>query len=268
MKAFWDYLFKEWVRQVGEALLVAFLVTTFVFTTVGVVGQSMYPTLRNGERVLVPKWETWLVRLGFMEWRRGEIAILKPPEGTPFSTARFPVLGFSFRAFFIKRIVAVPGDEVYVDRGVVYVNGKPLAETHITDRITPWPDSFPGVCYEGGRLTRIVTQQGDFPVELLPAYLRPLKEMLLPPSQETLARSELGEVCEVGRIKLKPGYYFVMGDNRTLGGSEDSRTFGPIPVERIAGRASFVWWPVVVREEGGFRLNLRALAIPPAYRLE
>lgn len=47
----------------------------------------------------------------------GEIAILKPPEGTPFSTARFPVLGFSFRAFFIKRIVAVPGDEVYVDRG-------------------------------------------------------------------------------------------------------------------------------------------------------
>ena len=122
MKAFWDYLFKEWFRQVGEALLVAFLVTTFVFTTVGVVGQSMYPTLRNGERVLVPKWETWLVRLGFMEWRRGEIAILKPPEGTPFSTARFPVLGFSFRAFFIKRIVAVPGDEVYVDRGVVYVN--------------------------------------------------------------------------------------------------------------------------------------------------
>lgn len=67
----------------------------------------------------------------------------------------------------------------------------------------------------------------------------------------------------MGRIKLKPGYYFVMGDNRTLGGSEDSRTFGPIPVERIAGRASFVWWPVVVREEGGFRLNLRALAIPP-----
>jgi signal peptidase I len=55
MKAFWDYLFKEWFRQVGEALLVAFLVTTFVFTTVGVVGQSMFPTLRNGERVLVPK---------------------------------------------------------------------------------------------------------------------------------------------------------------------------------------------------------------------
>ena len=43
MKAFWDYLFKEWFRQVGEALLVAFLVTTFVFTTVGVVGRACTP---------------------------------------------------------------------------------------------------------------------------------------------------------------------------------------------------------------------------------
>lgn len=266
MKAFWDYLFKEWFRQVGEALLVAFLVTTFVFTTVGVVGQSMYPTLRSGERVLVPKWETWLVRLGLGEWRRGEIAILKPPEGTPFSTARFPVLGFSFRAYFIKRIVAVPGDEVYVERGVVYVNGRPLEETHITDQISPWPDSFPGVCYKDGDMTRIITQQGDFPVDLLPAYLEPLRSMLEPPSAGVLERSRFEEACEVGRIRLKPGYYFVMGDNRTLGGSEDSRTFGPVPVEAIAGRASYVWWPPFVREEGGVRLNLRPLTPPPAYR--
>jgi signal peptidase I len=267
MKAFWEYLFKEWFRQVGEALLVAFLVTTFVFTTVGVVGQSMFPTLKNGERVLVPKWETWLVRLGLKEWRRGEIAILKPPEGTPYGTARFPVLGFSFRAFFIKRIVAVPGDEVYVERGVVHVNGAPLLETHITDHLSPWPDSFPGVCYRDGRMTRIITQQGDFPVDLLPAYLKPLKEMLLPPSEGVLARSRLEEACEVGRIRLKKGYYFVMGDNRTLGGSEDSRTFGPVPVEAIAGRASFVWWPVFVRDGKGLRLNLRRLDLPAAYGL-
>ncbi|ADW22659.1 MULTISPECIES: signal peptidase I [Thermus] len=267
MKAFWEYLFKEWFRQVGEALLVAFLVTTFVFTTVGVVGQSMFPTLQNGDRVLVPKWETWLVRFGLMDWRRGEIAILKPPEGTPNATARFPILGFSFRAFFIKRIVAVPGDEVYVERGVVYVNGKPLDERHITDRIAPWPDSFPGVCYKDGRMTRILTQQGDFPVELLPAYLKPLREMLLPPSQEVLARSRLTEACEVGKIRLKKGYYFVMGDNRTLGGSEDSRTFGPVHMRAIGGRASFVWWPIFVWEEGKIRLNLRRLSPPPAYQV-
>ncbi|WP_117237382.1 signal peptidase I [Thermus sediminis] len=267
MKAFWTYLFKEWFRQVGEALLVAFLVTTFIFTTVGVVGQSMFPTLGNGERVLVPKWETWPVRFGLREWRRGEIAILKPPEGTPHATARFPVLGFSFRAFFIKRIVAVPGDEVYVERGVVFVNGVPLPETHITDRLNPWPDSFPGVCYRDGRMTRILTQQGDFPIEFLPAYLRPLKEMLLPPSEGVLQRSRLEEACEVGRIRLKEGYYFVMGDNRTLGGSEDSRTFGPVPKEAIAGRASYVWWPIFVRDGNGLRLNLRRVSPPEVYQV-
>ncbi len=266
MKAFWEYLFYDWFRQVGEALLLAFLFTTFVFTTVGVVGNSMFPTLRNGERVLVPKWETWRVRLGGGEWRRGEIVILKPPEGTPYATARFPVLGFSFRAFFIKRIVAVPGDEVYILQGVVYVNGRPLEEAHITDAITPWPDSFPGVCYRDGRPTRLLTQQGDFPMDLLPAYLRPLKAMLLPPSPGVLERSRLEEACEVGRIRLAPGYYFVMGDNRTLGGSEDSRTFGPVPLEAIAGRANYVWWPPLVRDQEGFRLNLRPLSPPPAYR--
>jgi signal peptidase I len=113
--------------------------------------------------------------------------------------------------------VAVPGDEVYVERGVVHVNGVPLLETHITDHLSPWPDSFPGVCYKDGRMTRIITQQGDFPVDLLPAYLKPLKEMLLPPSEGVLKRSRLEESCEVGRIRLKKGYYFVMGDNRTLG---------------------------------------------------
>ena len=154
-----------------------------------------------------------------------------------------------------------------MERGVVHVNGVPLLETHITDHLSPWPDSFPGVCYRDGRMTRIITQQGDFPVDLLPAYLKPLKEMLLPPSEGVLARSQLEEACEVGRIRLKKGYYFVMGDNRTLGGSEDSRTFGPVPVEAIAGRASFVWWPLFVRDQGGLRLNLRRLEPPAAYRL-
>lgn len=160
MQKFLDYLFKEWFRQVGEALLLAFLVTTFLFTTVGVVGSSMNPTLLNGERVFVPKYETWLVRFGLMQWRRGEVAIVKPPEGTPNAVAQFPVLGFQFRAFFIKRIIGLPGDEVSLREGVVYVNGQPINEIHITASLTPYPDSYPVVCYQNERLTALVTQHG------------------------------------------------------------------------------------------------------------
>ncbi|MGK0617996.1 signal peptidase I [Meiothermus cerbereus] len=258
MHRFLDYLFKEWFRQVGEALLLAFLVTTFLFTTVGVVGSSMNPTLLNGERVFVPKYETWLVRFGLMQWRRGEIAIVKPPEGTPNAVAQFPVLGFQFRAFFIKRIVGLPGDEISLREGVVYLNGKPLNEVHITASLSPYPDSYPVVCYENERLTALFTQQQvRFAPEQLPEYLKPTLEMLAPPSPQDLAKSLAGEHCFTGSLRLKPGYYFVMGDNRTFGGSEDSRTFGPVPTEAIAGRANAVWWPLN---------RIRGLDIPEGFK--
>ncbi len=45
-----------------------------------------------------------------------------------------------------------------------------------------------------------------------------------------------------GPVKIPPGEYFVMGDNRT--DSEDSRFFGPIPKSLIVGRAVAVMWPL------------------------
>ncbi len=45
-----------------------------------------------------------------------------------------------------------------------------------------------------------------------------------------------------GPVKIPPGEYYVMGDNRT--DSEDSRYFGPIPKSLIVGRAVAVVWPL------------------------
>jgi signal peptidase I len=268
MRDFFDYLFKEWFRQVGEALLLAFLVTTFLFTTVGVVGNSMNPTdggtlprgaqsLENGERVFVPKYENWLVRFGFIQWRRGEIAIVKPPEGTPNAVARFPFIGFEFRAFFIKRIVGVPGDEIKIVEGKVTVNGQVVNELHIDQFNRTYPVNYPGVCYQAGQLTKITTQQGTFAIAEVPPYLQRTVQMLTPPSADDQARSQSGEYCTTGSLKLQPGFYFVMGDNRTIGGSEDSRTFGPTPTASIAGRANAVWWPLN---------KIRGLPLPEGFR--
>jgi signal peptidase I len=44
-----------------------------------------------------------------------------------------------------------------------------------------------------------------------------------------------------GPVKIPPGMYFVMGDNRSQ--SQDSRFFGPIPKNEIVGRAIFRVWP-------------------------
>jgi signal peptidase I len=59
-------------------------------------------------------------------------------------------------------------------------------------------------------------------------YLRP--DALSGPRSSEQTRWELGE-----------DQYFVMGDNRTH--SQDSRAFGPIDGQRVAGRALIVYWP-------------------------
>ncbi|MEK3732124.1 MULTISPECIES: signal peptidase I [Paenibacillus] len=45
-------------------------------------------------------------------------------------------------------------------------------------------------------------------------------------------------------VTLEEGHYFVMGDNRHLGKSKDSRMFGSVKESDIVGRAEFIFWPI------------------------
>ncbi|MGF7049360.1 signal peptidase I [Paenibacillus sp. DS2015] len=45
-------------------------------------------------------------------------------------------------------------------------------------------------------------------------------------------------------IELEEDQYFVMGDNRHLGESKDSRVFGTVKASSIVGRAEFILWPL------------------------
>lgn len=60
-------------------------------------------------------------------------------------------------------------------------------------------------------------------------------------------------------VSVPPDHVYVLGDNRMPLGSVDSRRFGPVARERIAGRAALVVWPLLVREEGRWRWNVRTL---------
>lgn len=228
------YLWQEWLRPTGEALLLALLITTFAFTTVGVVGTSDLPNLHPGERLVVPKYQTWLHRFGIGSFKRGDLVVVKPPLTDPYAIQPLPLLGqfgVNFRPFFIKRIVALPGDRIRMEQGQLFVNGVAVDESHTV----PYWRSL-------GQLDTISDRANS------DAW--PFRQ------------------GQTGEYVVPEGMYFVMGDNRSNGGSEDSRAFGPVSLDQIGGKANFVLWPPIRRDENGqWRVNWRVMGTPEGFRV-
>lgn len=108
----------SWVRVVMdllETILLAaalFLAINALSARVRVDGFSMNPTLKDGEFVLVNRLA---YRLG--EPERGDIVVFHyPPDPSQD---------------LIKRVIGLPGDEIQIEDGQVWVNGTPVAEPYI-----------------------------------------------------------------------------------------------------------------------------------------
>lgn len=103
---------REYVEAVAVAVALAGLIIVFVAQSFLVQGASMEPSLSHGERVLVDK-----ITYRFRDPQRGEIVVFQYPADP--------------RRKFIKRVIGVPGDVVYIRGGTVFVNGVPLREDYI-----------------------------------------------------------------------------------------------------------------------------------------
>ncbi|MBR6314912.1 MAG: signal peptidase I [Clostridia bacterium] len=102
----------DWIQSLISALLICVLVFVFVLRIMDVHGTSMFPTLNNGDKVLVSDL--------FYEPARGDIVVFKKDS-------------YDDNKALVKRVVAVAGDVVNIDfeKGVVYVNGDALEEDYI-----------------------------------------------------------------------------------------------------------------------------------------
>lgn len=93
----------SWVICLGLSALCAYLLITFVFRLTIVKGESMDHTLATGQTLYVDK-----LFLRFSEPKRGDIVIVEYP-GSDES--------------FVKRVVGMPGEKIYIKDSKVYING-------------------------------------------------------------------------------------------------------------------------------------------------
>nr|WP_279639201.1 signal peptidase I [Sphingomicrobium sediminis] len=219
--------------------------------------ESMMPVLLKGDRLVVSKFpygwshvsptipnpaalfrmivlggpaEPWSIVLPPMEGRLfgsmpeyGDIVILTPPGRSDD---------------YIKRVVGLPGDEIELVGGRLFINGDRVPSVGRPPVLIPIDANTPCMPGEGSLVTSNEGQQYcSLPIvrETLPNGV----------SYDTIDARPNMPNDDYGPIVVPEGHVFVMGDNRDR--SSDSRVDieagglgGTVPVERIGGRAEFI----------------------------
>jgi signal peptidase I len=103
-----------WLRDILVAAVASVLIITFLYQPVRVEGTSMLPRLEDSDRVFVNKF---VYRISSIE--RGDVVVFHYPRNPEQS--------------YIKRVIALPGDRLRIDHGVVWLNGKTLMEPYVPD---------------------------------------------------------------------------------------------------------------------------------------
>jgi len=197
----------EWVYCIIIAIILALLVRNFVGTPTIVKQESMYPTLKPNQRLILNR----LCITFKSEIKRGDIITFEAPSVTRINIEdadmsnpvaiynnepkglwkKFLYYGLEFgKTTYIKRVIALPGEHIQIKDNKVYINGNLYNEEEYLD-------------------SSVVTTSLD----------GAFTDLIVP-----------------------DGYVFAMGDNRPK--STDCRAFGCVPMEKIEGKVAFRFWPL------------------------
>jgi signal peptidase I len=194
-----EFVVAEYAKSFFPVLFVVLVLRSFIVEPFQIPSASMVPTLEVGDYILVNKFK-YGIRLPVLGTKVFEVG--EPQRGDVM--VFFPP---HKDIYFIKRVIGLPGDQVTYTDKVLKINGEVVGQT-------------------------------------LLAELPPLQPVV------QLVQERLGEVnylinndMRIFRgnfsITVKPGHYFMMGDNRD--NSSDSRVWGQVPEERIVGQAFAIW---------------------------
>lgn len=203
---FWE----EW-RTLLIFLLVMVLFRSAIADWNQVPSGSMKPTILEGDRVVVNKL-AYDLKVPFTTWH---VAAWSDPRPGEIVTFYSPI----DEKLLIKRVIGVPGDVISMRNNQLYVNGQPASYRRLDDdfvnQLDAWQRTHHAFFFE---------QFGDV---VHPVMLRP---------------SHANDYNSFGPLRIPPGHYLMLGDNRD--NSSDSRAIGLIPRNRITGRAHTVAFSV------------------------
>ena len=103
-----------WTRDLLIAVVASVFMILFLYQPVRVEGTSMLPRLEDHDRLFINKFV-----YHFEAIQRGDVVVFRYPRDPEKS--------------YIKRVIAVPGDRLRIDRGDVILNGRRLPEPYVPD---------------------------------------------------------------------------------------------------------------------------------------
>jgi signal peptidase I len=227
------------LRFILVVVFVAWLFRSLVFAPFSIPSGSMLPTLRVGDYLVAAKWPYGFSRYSFpfsfppFEGRilsnlpeRGDVVVFRPDDRG---------------ADFVKRVIGLPGDTVEVRYGSLILNGKPVPRGDMEPLAIPISANSP--CRVVGGATPMIRGTGSEGVCIYPTYRETLPNGS---SYRVIDQVDSAIADNFPRTIVPAGKLFLMGDNRD--DSLDSRFsaaeggIGLVPVERLVGRATMIFW--------------------------
>ena len=142
----------EWLAVIVGALLVAFLIKTFLMQAYYIPSSSMTPALQVGDRVLVNK-----LSYEFGEVSRGDLVVFKQTE-----------VDTGNKTDLIKRVIATEGELLEISDGEIFITEKGgkdrklLVEPYLAEGVTTQGFAFEGLCPESEANTCLVPENFIF----------------------------------------------------------------------------------------------------------
>ena len=205
------------LKSIFIAIFIALLIRSFIFEPFNIPSGSMKPNLLVGDFIFVSKYS-----YGFSKHslpfsiplipgkifsntpERGDIVVFTTPENNSTD--------------YIKRVIGLPGDNIEIKNGIIFINGTEILRKKLNDFI-------------------------DTDNKTSNKRVRMYNEYFFNKEINILDITDNGIADNTQLFNVPENHFFVMGDNRD--NSQDSRfisTVGFIPYENLVGKAQFIFF--------------------------